>query len=267
MGSGIILPTLGTLAASASTTLIFSTNANLEAQDSLLDGLSSGDSWTPPQFSEPALTILTVPASTSNTSGQPLLNATDYVFDAVFKVSHRRSGVKTSHPVLTGANISDHFYMKPASIVLEIGMSDVMSAYKDGIWVGSSTKSISAWQTLKSLQSSKTLFTVTTRLDIYSNMMIMDMSAPDDNRTKHGLKATITMEELLAASVQSSSGSSTRPQTTDSTAGGVIQSNSPNLGQIQQFQIPSPLYNGVSLDPNIPGAGDVSSNSVSSLTP
>src|SRR6185312_1167524 len=132
--------------------------------------------------------------------------------------------------------------------------------------VGSSTKSISAWQILKNLQISKTLVTLTTRLDTYSNMVIIDSSSPDENRTKHGLKASFVLEELLSASVLSTASQSARPQTSSSTQSGTIQSVSPNSSQIEQNVIPSPLYPSVKTYPQVPGAGRVSSNSLSQLS-
>lgn len=235
--------------------------------------------WTPPQFSKPALTIITVPAKGNPTltsapvvSGSGSLIAapvykggipsTNYVFDAVLRLAHRRRLVKTQHPVLTGANISDHAYLLPAQLVLEIGMSDSMASFTAGVWVGSSTKSISAYQIIKGLQSSKTLLTVTTRLDTYYNMLIEDIEAPDTNKTRYGLKAIISLGEVIAASVSSQSPPASRPQTTGSTSGGTIQSTPPSTAQIEQNVLPSTLWPGTSTYPSVPGAGDVSSNNL-----
>lgn len=261
MASGIILPSLLSIAASTSETLIFGQNHDNNVQ------VPSNESWLPPQYSQPALTVLSVPASQNSNSGQLQNTQLIYVFDAVFRILHRRTAHKTSHPVLTGANISDHVYIDPSRVTLEIGMSDAMSSFTSGVWVGSSTKSISAWQILKSLQINKTLVTLTTRLDTYSNMVIIDASSPDENRTKHALRATFILEELLSASVVSVTSASARPQTSATTPAGTIQSTPPNPSQIQQNVIPSPLYPGVKTYPQVPGAGSVSSNSLSQVGP
>lgn len=224
-------------------------------------------SWTPPQYAKPALTVITVPAGSSSSSNQPTSAPVNYVFDAVFRLTHQRSLQKTQHPVLTGADITDHAYVKPSRLVLEIGMSDSMASYSDGIWIGASTKSISAWQVIKNLQINRTLLTVTTRLDTYFNMLIVDATAPDDNRTLHALKAHITLEENLSASVSSTANVSTRPQTTNSSSGGVIQSIPPNPSQVQQNVVPSTLWPDTPMYDNVPGAGDVSSNSLGQIQP
>lgn len=259
--TGMVLPSLVNIAVSASEAVIIS---NSVQQKQL--ALGSSGPWSPPQWSKPAVTFLTV-AATSNNSGQPSTPQMTYVFDAVFRLLHARRIHKTSHPVLTGANISDHAYNEPARVSLEIGMSDSMAAYTVGVWVGAATKSISAYQILKSLALNKTLIQLTSRLDIYQNMLITDISAPDDNKTKTSLRATINLEELLSASVTSVGTQSSRPQSTSDTSQGVVQGVPPNDSQIQQNQLPSPLYPNAQTYPSVPGAGSVSSNSLSQTVP
>jgi hypothetical protein len=223
--------------------------------------------WTPPQYSQPALTILSVvlpPYTVSPKQGSPV--ETKYVFDAVFRLQHNRRMQKTSHPVLTGANISDHAYLHPAKITLEIGMSDCMASFSQGIWTGYATKSISAWQTLKALQQNRRLITLTTRLDTYNNMLIISIDTSDDNKTKRALKATVVLEELLSASVITTNTLSAREQSTGETAQGTVQATPPNAGTVTTNVIPSDLYPDVTEYPNIPGAGNVSSNSLSQTT-
>lgn len=277
MSSGIFFP-IAAIAASASSQI---TITNELGSSSTNVPTVNGGPWTPPQYSQPALTMLTVPAtgspslvsapvtSPNGTVAAPVYQggvpSTSYVFDAVLKLSHRRSLVKTQHPVLTGANISDHYYLKPSRVVLEIGMSDAMAAFTAGVWVGASTKSISAWQILKGLQLNGTLLTVTTRLDTYYNMLIDDLNTSDDNKTLHGLRATVTLEELISASVSSQSPSSARSQTTDSTSSGTIQSTAPNPAQVQQNVIPSTLWPDTPTFSNIPGSMPVSSNNLGQI--
>lgn len=257
MGAGIFLPINLLSEAKSITTVITSDSDNNPRINA-----PKNKTWTPPQYSKPALTILTVPSTTSVTSGQPASNEIMYVFDAVFKINHRRSLVKTQHPVLTGANISDHAYIQPAKVTLEIGMSDCMASYSNGIWVGASTKSISAYQILKQLQINKVLLTLTSRLDTYYNMLIEDLSAPDDNSTLRSLKATVSLGEIIAASVYSTPNASAVPQTSGSTSLGTVQSVTPNAAQVEQNVIPSTLWPNTVLYPTVPGAGNVSSTSL-----
>ena len=60
------------------------------------------------------------------------------VFDAVLKTDHTSKVTATSHPVESGANISDHAFVEPAEISLEVGVSDcddytTMFAFKANI--------------------------------------------------------------------------------------------------------------------------------------
>jgi hypothetical protein len=280
MASGAFLP-FGSISAAIADAISYT---DFPAQANSPQLVTQGP-WTPPQYALPAVTILTVPATigsnystsitfedgvidtTTPSTAAPIYEGTaaiNYVFDGVLRLAHKRTLVKTQHPVLTGANISDHAYMKPSRVTMDIIMSDAMAPFKTGLWTGSSTKSVSAWQILKNLQINRTLLTLTTRLDTYYNMLIEDLSAPDDYKTGHGLRCTIVLEELIAASVSStgSNGASSRSQTTGNTPSGTIQSVAPNPSQIQQNAIPSTLWPNTPTYPNVPGAGVVSSNSL-----
>jgi hypothetical protein len=273
MATGILLPALFTVATSEAIALEFGDTLSNPALQFPLGP------WTPPQYSQPALTMLTVTSTVKGTTSslnsgqspteigdaitfstgvqeQSQTQVVNYVFDAVFRVTHKRRIKKTSHPVLTGVNISDHAYSEPAQVSLEIGMSDSMTSYDQGIWVGGATKSISAWQVMKTLAINKTLFTLQTRLDTYINMLIVDLGAPDDNKTQHALRTTIVLEEQISASVYSAPSQSALTQTTDSTPKGVIQALAPNEEQITAHIVDPLTYS------TIPGAGSISSNSV-----
>jgi hypothetical protein len=201
--------------------------------------------WTPPQWAQPALNILSVTYPPFTIDDQQTAEVSiDYVFDAVFKVIHRRVLRKTSHPVLTGPNISDHAYIEPTRVSLEIGMSDAMAAYKADMWTGGFTKSLSAWQKIKEFQTKKLIITLVTRLDTYPNMMVIEAEAPDDNVSRHGLRATVILEELLSATVKVFPPISARDQVSDSTSVGIVQATAPNDAQVDQHQIPEYLKPG-----------------------
>lgn len=122
-------------------------------------------------------------------------------FDAVLNVNTTHSAVITSHPVQSGANISDHMYMEPVQIAMEIGMSDAMASMVRGQWTGAYTKSVSAYRKMCKLQALRIPFTVVTRLNRYDNMVIKSISVPDDVNTLHGLKATVELQQIIMAQV------------------------------------------------------------------
>ena len=125
-----------------------------------------------------------------------------YFFDAVIREEHTTTLRKTEHPIQTGANSTDHAFMLPAQLVLEIGMSDAMYELVTGQYSGTyETKSVAAYNALVALQESREPLTVTTRLKRYENMLIEQIHTPDDISTYYGLRATITMSQLITSEV------------------------------------------------------------------
>lgn len=128
----------------------------------------------------------------------------NYMFDAYFNIEHESDLAITEHPVQTGANISDHAFMKPNILSFEIGMSDVMTDIFDSNYNSFSseaTRSITAYQILRQLQSDRIPINVITKLWTYKNMLIETISAIDSNTTAYGLRATVTLKEIFVASV------------------------------------------------------------------
>lgn len=160
--------------------------------------------WRPPEWANAPLTSLTDQ------------NGNIYVFDAVFTLQHHLEMTLTQNPVLTGTNIVDHAYMQPQTVTLDLGMSDTMDSYAPGMWNTAGSKSVNAYQKLKQLALARTVFVLQTRLQSYSQMLISDISAPDDVSTLHALRATVTFQQLIQASVstQPLPQNSTRPEST-----------------------------------------------------
>lgn len=254
--------------------------------------------WRPPQWANniPSYTML------SASDGG---NSTYYFFDAVFRTEHTSELRITEHPVQTGANISDHAYQIPYRLVMQIGMSDTMDSYQAGAWSDTSGKSVAAYQALIGLQQSRALLSITTRLTNYSNMLIESIRSDDTAETQYGLKAIVTFRQVLFATAnqtttQRTQTSSTilgydvqgtkfdgngnpipsgRPDSTDSTSVGTVQTASPSPAVLSQHKITSSQYNGIPGYPNfaspsslsgvplpsIPGAGTWSGNNLANL--
>lgn len=140
-------------------------------------------------------------------------NVGGYFFDAVLKADHSSTTKITEHPIQNGASISDHAYMLQDRLVLEIGMSDCMDSFVNGQFSNSNSKSVSAYQVLKNIQSTFQVLTIVTRLTSYKNMLIESINAPDDVKTKDGLKATVNFKQIFLADVNTNF-ISARPQIT-----------------------------------------------------
>jgi len=149
-------------------------------------------------------------------------NIGGYFFDAVLRSEHTTSLTITDHPVEIGAAISDHSFVNPSILVMEVGMSDVAKSLVKGQFAGGWSRSVTAYKVLLELQKSRIPFQVLTRLNLYKNMLIETMIVPDDKETLYGLKATVTMREIFVATVKTVK-ISERPQTTDSTQRGEVQ--------------------------------------------
>ena len=248
--------------------------------------------------------------STSGVDGQSDLvyaQTSTYVFDAVLDIEHEQRLEKTQHPVQTGANISSHAYLQPASVSMSILMSDVATAYASGAATGTTawgatpsnttpftgdvSRSVSAYQTLLTLQANRSLLTVTTRLRTYNNMLVTSIAPREDYRTTTGLRARVMFEQVITATtsskagVSASSSSSTgasvsaRPDATQSSELGVVQPSAVSTTTQTQFQYPQTSTTSTSTytttadslnessSVNVPGAGDHSSVSGQQSTP
>jgi hypothetical protein len=143
-------------------------------------------------------------------------------FDAVLRSDHTSGITITEHPVETGAAITDHSYVNPAVLVMEVGMTDVARGIVPGQFDGGWSRSVRAYEMLLELQRQRIPLQVVTRLRTYQNMLIETISVPDDYTTISGLKATVTMREIFVAQVKTVKISS-KPQVTDSTPRGEVQ--------------------------------------------
>lgn len=137
-------------------------------------------------------------------------NIAGFFFDAVIREEHVSSLKITSHPVQTGANITDHSYVEPAVLTMEIAMSDAMADMHDNQFIRytprnadrpSYSKSVSAYRVLLDLQETRIPVSVHTRLKTYTNMLIENITAPEDAKTLHGLKCTVTLREIFVVEV------------------------------------------------------------------
>lgn len=129
-------------------------------------------------------------------------NIGGFFFDAVFSVDTEHSLTVTQHPVQTGANISDHAFVNPIRMTMQVGVSDAM-AYRAGADYGGDgkTKSVQAYRLLCKLQELRTPMQVVTRLNTYQNMLIESIDVSDDVSTLCALKATVNLVQVMVVNV------------------------------------------------------------------
>lgn len=153
-------------------------------------------------------------------------NIGGYFFDGIMSIKHTRELKITENPVETGASIVDHSYVKPATLTMQVLMSDVHRSIYPGQFDGAKSRSLAAWDVLKKIQESRIPCSVFTPLGLYNNMLIASIDTTENSKTVHGLNATVTLQEIPIARVKTVKISSA-PQTTGST----------NLGQLEASTI------------------------------
>ena len=118
-----------------------------------------------------------------------------FVFDAVFKTDHTANVTLTQHPVQSGAYVSDHSYLDPDEVGIEIGMSDAAENATD------SSHSVNAYTQLRAIMEAREPVTLVTRLKTYQDMVITSISSMDDYTTMYALRASIYFQHVRIVNV------------------------------------------------------------------
>lgn len=72
------------------------------------------------------------------------------------------------------------------------------------------------------MQLDRVPIAVETRLQNYSNMLITELSAPDDYKTLNALKCTVHLQEIIFANVSEIAVSARPASTTGASSGGAV---------------------------------------------
>lgn len=128
--------------------------------------------------------------------------------DVVIEEQHTDELTITDHPVEKGSNISDHAFLMPPEVNMQIGWSEsagrLNSLLGDG-FIGSALNSISLaaiYQGLLALQSNKSLLVVSTGKRLYTNMLIKSLSVTTDADTENCLMVSVTFRKVFIAETQ-----------------------------------------------------------------
>ena len=147
-------------------------------------------------------------------------------FDGILKTEHKSSVKLTQFPIQSGCMGTDHAVVEPASLNIDIMMSDannirnlnkielintiiqyLKSLVKNSNYVEINSdlngdgRSVNAWTILRGMQLSRTPITVETRLHDYKNMIIEELSVPDDYKTYTALKCSVRLREIITVGV------------------------------------------------------------------
>ncbi len=188
------------------------------------------EAYRPPGWSNAQLFFLRATFATheADVDGVNIVQKTvDYFFDAVLRADHSSDLAITRHPVQSGANVSDHAYMLPGRLALDIGMSDAMDRYTADSYTSDASKSVSAFKTLEDLQQKRMPLQVVTRLKTYNNMLIKSIRPVEDFKTRHALRAVVEFEQIIVGRIDRTTVSA-RPGITDTTERGTQQVSEPS---------------------------------------
>lgn len=96
----------------------------------------------------------------------------------------------TQHPVQQGAAITDHAYLKPATVNVKIVFSDEDAPLAE------------TYQKLRQLQASREPFDVVTGKRSYKNMLFKSLGQTNDLRTEFVLSINATLQEVFVTALE-----------------------------------------------------------------
>jgi len=203
-----------------------------------------GKPYRPPQWSNQPFTLMLLYPGQKKVSTYSSLGVdatlptaqTFYVFDAVMRIGHQQELTITEHPVQTGAAISEHSYIMPARVVLDVGMSDAMDSYEAGMWSGAQSKSVSAYQVILALQFARVPLALVTRLRIYPNMIIESVSPEETAKTIGGLRMRVSLKQIFMAQITTVTNPA-RTDTSQQTGLGTVSPSTPSNSINGTFQV------------------------------
>lgn len=183
-------------------------------------------------------------------------------FDGILRTEHKSSIKLTQFPIQSGCLGTDHAVVEPASLSIDIMMSDannvrnlnkvdllntaiqyLKSLVKNSNYVEINSdlngegRSVNAWTILRGMQLSRTPITVETRLHDYKNMIIEELSVPDDYKTYTALKCTVRLREIITVGVSDYTTSKRPLETLEKSA---------NFGEVQGNKVVDFLNEGFS---------------------
>lgn len=167
-----------------------------------------------------------------------------FVFDGIRRAHHQQKVTPTVHPVQSGYNITDHVVLHPATLSLEVIMSDALALYRLGgyrdMW-DKDNKCISAYQTMSRFMRERVVMKVGTRLRDYYNMLLVDISSEESVKTYYGgLIMTLQFQQIIVADVATQS-NGVRLQSSGQTKQGTAQTTTPDQTTTDQHQVTEPV--------------------------
>lgn len=133
------------------------------------------------------------------------------IFDSVISEGHHWSATITDNPVETGVSLSDHAYMNPDELTIEVAVSDtplIEDSTGEGrpsvelatLFTAEGRRSVDAMKQLREWTESFIPFSLVTGLKVYKDMLIKDGSVNQSKDTAGVLRATLSLRQVQFAS-------------------------------------------------------------------
>lgn len=149
---------------------------------------------------------------------RPARKIADFEAQVTFEEQHEDIMEITEQPVETGAKITDHSYVRPATLTIQCGWSNsptnsgllggLLGAFTgtvagiSSVLSGNSTSQVKKiYQDLLDLQRSRIPFTVVTGKRVYQNMLVRSLKTTTDKNSENSLMVTATFQEVKMVSV------------------------------------------------------------------
>lgn len=183
-------------------------------------------------------------------------------FDGILHTEHSARVRPTQYPVQTGVVMTDHAVIEPAEVSIEVMMCNsttntyvstnpILNSFYQSVqglqnysnvkWLmgGASPvtmpgdeRSVNAWKALREMQVARVPITVETRLQTYNNMIIEELTAPDDAKTMNALKCTVRLREIIFSGVSEIKTSARASSTAGESSSGQVPADVPEQGSI-----------------------------------
>ena len=147
----------------------------------------------------------------------PVQSIGEIYADVVISEQHSDQLVMTEHPVEQGSQVTDHSYLLPSEVTLELGWSN-SSEFAEG----DANYAYNQYQRLRALRESRVPFEVYTGKNYYPKMLLVDLRNETTQETEFSLIATLRCRELIAAVVSATTLPPTSQQAIPSKTASVV---------------------------------------------
>jgi len=172
--------------------------------------------------------------SNAGTLGRKILRQQGKIGEVFVDCTHLEeiefSNTITDHPIEDGAALADHIYKNPVKIKVEGSITEspidiIQTAGKiteffsgnilnnaKNMLQGKGQKQLTAYETLKNMRDSRSVFDVVNYLDTFRNMIIENLTFSRDNKTGDRLFFIAELKQISTPSVRTTSFSSRTPK-------------------------------------------------------